>query len=381
MRQFSSIIDSRTETASDSPFRVAGSMKKYIALVLIAALIFTLAACGDDSVSIDLAEHLKKKEGLDMSEQLQAFNELGFGMFIHFNSATFQFKDEKDDWFYGVTDSVNNSRYRTFPPVDFDPGEIDFRQWADIAKSVGCKFAALTAKHHEGFALWPSEATDHSVTSSPYNGDVVRGYVDAMRANGILPGLYFSMLDLHHNITEKGVDEDQKALIYCQLKELLTWYGEIPILVIDGWGSGWGGPRFSQLDYGETAEYIHGLSPNTLILNHSCEVSYEHTDVIFFENAAGQNVPKNFSGYGAAGNKLTKCWFWKEKDTGKRLKSARWAVRKKLRPMNEQGVVFLLNASPNKNGMIEKNIADARSPHLKTDNNLRYATKYDTINI
>ena len=333
-------------------------MRKLIALVLAATLIFTLAACGNDSVDIDLAEQLKNKEGPDMSEQLQAFAALNFGMFIHFNSATFQFKSETDDWFYGVTDSKNDSRYRPFSPADFNPGEIDFQQWADVAKSAGCKFAALTAKHHEGFALWPSEATDHSVASSPYQGDIVREYVNTMRANGILPGLYFSALDLHHNITERGVNEDQKALIYQQLKELLTWYGEIPILVIDGWGSDWGGPRFSQLDYDETAAYIHELSPNTLILNHSCEVSYAHTDVIFFENAAGQKVPKSFSGYGAAGNKLTKYWFWKEADTNSRVKSARWVVKKKLRAMNKRGVVFLLNASPNTSGVIEENIVD-----------------------
>jgi len=291
------------------------------------------------------------------AKQLQDFAALRFGMFIHWGSATFQFRDGHNDWCYGVTDNKSR-RYRPFSPADFNPGVVDFRQWAEVAKSAGCKFCALTAKHHEGFALWPSGATGHTVAASPYEGDIVREYVETMRANGLLPGLYFSILDLHHNITERGVDNAQKDLIYLQLKELLTGYGEIPILVIDGWGSNWGGPRFSQLDYDETAAYIHALSPDTLILNHSCECNYDHTDVIFFENAAGQRVPKDFSGWGAAGNKLTRHWFWKSKDTGRRLKSARWAMEKKLRPMNSKNVVFLLNASPNRNGVIEKNIAD-----------------------
>jgi len=178
-----------------------------------------------------------------------------------------------------------------------------------------------------------------------------------MRDNGLLPGLYYSMLDLHHNITELGCTAAQKTLIYTQLEELLTGYGEIPILVIDGWGSAWGGPRFDQLDYDETAAHIHKLSPNTLILNHSCEASYEHTDVIFFENAAGQRVPHGFEGFGAAGNKLTRHWFWKTADASRRVKSAAWAVEKKRKPMNECNVVFLLNASPNRNGVIEENLA------------------------
>jgi len=290
-------------------------------------------------------------------ERLNEFAALRFGMFIHWNSATFQFARGLNDWCYGVTDNAS-PRYRPFNPADFNPGPVNFQQWADVAKSAGCRFCALTAKHHEGFALWPSRATDHTIEASPYRGDIIAEYTETMRANGLLPGLYFSMLDLHHNITERGCNATQKALIYRQLEELLTGYGKIPILVIDGWGSKWGGPRFSQLDYDETSAYIHRLSPNTLILNHSCECSYNHTDVIFFENAAGQRVPRSFSGYGAAGNKLTPHWFWKARDTARRCKSAKWAVKKKLRPMNERNVVFLLNASPNWNGVIEGNLAD-----------------------
>ncbi|MCL2299557.1 MAG: alpha-L-fucosidase [Firmicutes bacterium] len=292
----------------------------------------------------------------DRAELLEEFAALRFGMFIHWNSATFQFAEDHDDWCYGVTDNAD-SRYRPFSPGNFDPGPVDFQQWADTAKSAGCRFCALTAKHHEGFALWPSGATEHSAANSPYKGDVIAEYVRAMRANGLLPGLYYSMLDLRHNITERGCGAAQKELIFRQLEELLTGYGEIPILVIDGWGSAWGGPRFSQLDYAETAAHIHALSPNTLILNHSCECNTDHTDAIFFENAAGQRVPRNFKGYGAAGNKLTRHWFWKTVDAGRRCKSAAWAVNKKLRPMNKRGVVFLLNASPNRNGVIEENLA------------------------
>jgi len=287
----------------------------------------------------------------------QNFREKRFGMFIHFNSATFQFcRNEEQDWAYGVTDNRDPS-YRFFSPADFKVTSVDFDQWADVALSAGCKFTVLTAKHHEGFALWPTRATGHSIAASPYSGDLVAEYMEAMRGRGLVPGLYFSMLDLHHNITEAGVSPSQKEMVKQQLTELLTGYGEVPYLVIDGWNSLWGGPRFSQLDYREIAGHIKSLQPGTLIMNHSCECSYEHTDVIFFENAAGQAVPKRFSGYGAAGNILTRTWFWKESHPTTRLKSAAWAVERKLKPMNRRGVTFLLNVSPNREGRIEENVA------------------------
>jgi alpha-L-fucosidase len=284
------------------------------------------------------------------------FREKRLGMFIHFNSATFQYcRNEGQDWAYGITDN-RDPAYRTFNPSDFNVTAIDFDQWADVALSAGCKFTVLTAKHHEGFALFPSEATEHCITASPYPDDLVADYMEAMRGRGLIPALYFSILDLHHNITEAGISSAQKELIKRQLTELLTRYGEVPYLVIDGWHSLWGGPRFSQLDYREIEAHIKSLQPDILIMNHSCECSYDHTDVVFFENAAGQSVPKRFNGYGAAGNILTRTWFWKESHPAAILKTADWAVEKKLKPMNRRGVTFLLNVSPNKEGRIEENV-------------------------
>lgn len=321
--------------------------------MVLSRLAYTCESAGLTKRHITARTHDEKKWN-----RLLAFQSRQLGMFIHFNSATFQFANENTkDWCYGVTDKRDRG-YRPFSPHDFCVKAIDFKQWAGVAKSAGCKFAVLTAKHHEGFALWPSEATDHCIRHSPYPNDIVKEYVEAMREEGLLPGLYFSMLDLHHDITETGVSADGKKLIKAQLTELLTNYGEIPYLVIDGWHSTWGGPRFSQLNYDEIARLIQSLQPDILIMNHSCECSYDHSDIIMFENAAGQSVPKHFDGFGAAGNILTKAWFWKYSHPTAKLKSADWVVRKKLEPMNEKGVTFLLNVSPNQQGRIEKNVAD-----------------------
>ena len=87
------------------------------------------------------------------------FINLRFGTFIHFNSATFQFHNNPDiiDWEY---DHENGDLPRQFPfdEKDFNPTAPEYcKQWAKIAKSAGCQFAALTSKHHEGFTMWPSK--------------------------------------------------------------------------------------------------------------------------------------------------------------------------------------------------------------------------------
>ena len=80
----------------------------------------------------------------------------------------------------------------TESPSLFNPARLDPRQWARVAREAGAKAMVLTAKHHDGFCLWPTATTTHSVASSPWmngRGDVVRLFVDACRAEGLKPGL------------------------------------------------------------------------------------------------------------------------------------------------------------------------------------------------
>jgi alpha-L-fucosidase len=83
-------------------------------------------------------------------------------------------------------------------PSIFAPARLDARQWARAAKAGGFRAMILTAKHHDGFCLWPTRTTDHSVKSSPFRGgggDIVREFVDACRAESLKPGLYLSPWD------------------------------------------------------------------------------------------------------------------------------------------------------------------------------------------
>ena len=108
-----------------------------------------------------------------LQENQKKFIDLRFGTFIHFNSATVQFPEgDVVDWEY---DCENGGQPRRFPfsEKDWNPVHLDCAQWARAAKSAGCRFAARTPKHHEGFDLWPSAYTEHSVKNASIRTDVV----------------------------------------------------------------------------------------------------------------------------------------------------------------------------------------------------------------
>ena len=182
--------------------------------------------------------------------------------FIHFNMNTFTNKE----WGYGDES-----------PSTFNPTSLDTDQWAEVIKNSGMKGIIITAKHHDGFALWPSNYTSHSVKNSPWKngeGDLIKDLEKSCRKFGLKLGIYLSPWDRNH--PDYGT---KKYISYFrnQLTELLTNYGEIFEVWFDGanGGSGFYGgtneirkvDKKTYYDWENTHKIIRELQPNAVIFS------------------------------------------------------------------------------------------------------------------
>lgn len=292
----------------------------------------------------------------DLLELQKHFVNLRFGTLIHFNSGTIQFHTGAiEDWEFDHENAGQPRRY-PFDEKDWNPSNIDCEQWAAVAKRAGCRFAVYVAKHHEGFATWPTAYSEHCVRNAANKTDVVSAYLKAFRNAGLEAGLYFSILDLTAGINRESCTKEQKMMIKGQLTELLTNYGEIPFLILDGWNAPWGGPSYDMLSFDELDSFVKSIQPNCLVMNIGWTKDIAGTDIMFFENGAGQEVSDGFEGPGILCQKLTGTWMWREEDRTCLTGTADWAL-KRMNSCFKQNVNFILNLSPNKEGAIDDNLA------------------------
>ena len=153
-------------------------------------------------------------------------------------------------------------------PAIFNPPALDARQWARTARAAGFRALILTAKHHDGFCLWPTKTTTHSVAASPWrgsNGDLVREFVDACRAERLRPGLYLSPWD--RNNPHYGDSPRYNDLYADQLTELLTRYGPLAEVWFDGAnGEGPNGKK-QEYDWPRVWAHVRKLQPNAVMFS------------------------------------------------------------------------------------------------------------------
>jgi len=293
-----------------------------------------------------------------MQDLLSTYVEQRFGMFIHFNMHT-----------YNAGWAENRVAPTTFAPPNVDCHTFT-DQWAMAAKSAGMKFGLLTTKHHDGFAIWPSKAVPPS--SSPYgktpytiaqsaapNMDVVKCYVDSFRAQGLDPDLYFSIWDPNngigsqagHNSAPGPVDWNVVGpYVTQQLTELLTNYGNIPLLVFDGyaWLTG-----HQQVPYQQIHALVHRLQPNTIIMDHNGGVPWE-VDTEYFEEPLGVRVPTGNVLVGSQGQTIAKNadWFWDSAQASTGYLSAS-DIANELKATEPNYTNFILDCPPNPQGMLD----------------------------
>ncbi len=182
------------------------------------------------------------------------FQDMELGIFVHFGIRTFC--EGHDDF---------DGKEHELTPDKFHPSTENFcEQWAASAAAFGAKYMVFTAKHHDGFANWPSKYTKHGVVSSPWKdgkGDVVRDFVDACKKYGLKAGIYYSPDD--ENFVSETGEKGYSDFFINQLSELIDGtYGEISMLWFDGAGVG-----KHNYDWKRITSKIRKLQPNLMIYN------------------------------------------------------------------------------------------------------------------
>ena len=211
------------------------------------ATVRTLALC----VYLLIAPILSAQEptdpeigSLNQPERLEWFRDQGFGLFIHW-SVDSQLGVVISHSLVGASSEYTN-RFFTELPTTFNPRQFHPEDWATLARLAGVRYMMFTTKHHSGFAMWDTQTTPFGIMNTPFHRDITREVFDAFRAQGIATGVYYSPDDfwwLHeHKIqierhTEQVQPRSNPGLMQydqAQIQELLTRYGKIDAIFLDG---------------------------------------------------------------------------------------------------------------------------------------------------
>ncbi len=206
------------------------------------------------------------------------WTEARFGMFIHWGLYA---QAARHEWVQN-RERIPDAEYRKYFEV-FDPDLYDPRDWARAAKAAGMKYFVITAKHHEGFCLWDSRLTDYKATKTPCGRDLIRPFVEAVRAEGLRVGFYYSLLDWHqpdypvdreHPMAGNAVFRETAknrdvgkyaAYLHGQVRELLTEFGTIDVLFFDFSFPGSDGKSRDDWQSEKLLKMVRELQPDILV--------------------------------------------------------------------------------------------------------------------
>ncbi|MCK4465680.1 MAG: alpha-L-fucosidase, partial [Bacteroidales bacterium] len=212
---------------------------RFIKVAIIAAL-FIQSVHVNGQLPVETSEHKETR--------MQWWTDARFGMFIHWGLYALPARHE---W-VKKHERMTNEEYQKYFDL-FNPDLYNPREWAEMAKNAGMKYAVITTKHHEGFCLFDSKYTDYKATNTAYSQDLIKEWVQAFRDEGLGVGFYYSLIDWHHpeytidsrHPQSAETDEEYKKLnknrdmgkyrkyLKNQVRELLTNYGKIDIIWLD----------------------------------------------------------------------------------------------------------------------------------------------------
>ena len=224
------------------------------------------------------ADIIRKAANVTPSPRQLRWQELELTAFFHIGMNTFTGRE----WGDGKED-----------PKLFNPTALDARQWVRTVKAAGFKQVIITAKHHDGFCLWPSKYTEHSVKNSPWKngqGDVVKEVAAACREYKIGFGIYLSPWD--RNSPLYGTDAYNDYFVN-QLTELLTQYGRVDEVWFDGAnGEGPNGKK-QEYDFDRWYKVIRKLQPSAVIAIMGPDVRWVGTETGYGRETEWSVVPAN----------------------------------------------------------------------------------------
>ncbi|MEO3407853.1 alpha-L-fucosidase [Mucilaginibacter sp. CAU 1740] len=304
---------------------------------------FCLIACC--AFTLSLKAQTAAQPVKPLAQLQQEFVDLRFGMFIHFNIPTYMDQDWADP---------------DASPAIFNPKKLNCDQWAKAAKSANMTYGCITTKHHSGFCIWDTKTNDYNVMNSPLKKDVVKEYVDAFRANGLKVFLYYSILDTHHRLRPNMITPKHIDMVKAQITELMTKYGEIQALIIDGWDAPWSRISYDDVPFEEIYTLVKSLQPNCLVMDlngakYPAEGMY-YTDIKTYEMGAGQRVSTKDNRMPAiACLPLQANWFWETSHPTTPVKEPAKLVNDIIKPLNNVDCNFILNVAPNRDGLFDDN--------------------------
>ena len=336
-------------------------LKKIIILILI---VFTQNVFSQTS-------YIPTKENL---EARKWFQEARFGLFIHWGVYSVLGDGE---WVMN-NQNISINEYKKLPSF-FNPVYFDAEEWVLMAKNAGMKYITITSRHHDGFSMFDSKASNYNIVEkTPYGKDVLKTLSDACKKHGLKLFFYYSQLDWFRDdyyprgrtgngISGRGTGnwDDYIEFMKSQLTELLTNYGEIGGIWFDGeWDQmEWGGKRFGKkmMDFklDEVYRLIHELQPQALIgSNHHIAPNAGEDFQMFEKDLPGRRTKSFATSENDIGNlPLEVCetingsWGFNLKD--RKHKSKKELIQYLIKSAG-YGSNLLLNVGPMPNGRIQK---------------------------